>query len=51
MAEDVPFLPGLSPVCGKPVRGAFDGGHGRWRASAGGDREAARLGRALGAVH
>ena len=26
MAEDAPFLPGLSPVAGKPVRLAFDGG-------------------------
>ena len=26
MAEDAPFLPGLSPVGGKPVRLAFDGG-------------------------
>ena len=26
MAEDAPFLPGLSPVGGKPVHVAFDGG-------------------------
>jgi hypothetical protein len=26
MAEDAPFLPGLSPVAGKPVHIAFDGG-------------------------
>ena len=26
MAEDAPFLPGLSPVAGKPVHVAFDGG-------------------------
>jgi Transposase DDE domain group 1 len=26
MAEDAPFLPGLSPVMGKPVHLAFDGG-------------------------
>ncbi len=26
MAEDAPFLPGLSPVAGKPVQVAFDGG-------------------------
>lgn len=26
MTEDVPFLPGLSPVAGKPVHVAFDGG-------------------------
>jgi len=26
MAEDAPFLPGLSPVSGKPVHLAFDGG-------------------------
>jgi hypothetical protein len=26
MAEDAPFLPGLSPVLGKPVHLAFDGG-------------------------
>jgi len=26
MAENAPFLPGLSPVSGKPVRLAFDGG-------------------------
>ena len=26
MVEDAPFLPGLSPVAGKPVHLAFDGG-------------------------
>jgi hypothetical protein len=26
MADDAPFLPGLSPVAGKPVQVAFDGG-------------------------
>ena len=26
MTEDAPFLPGLSPVAGKPVHVAFDGG-------------------------
>ena len=26
MAENAPFLPGLSPVMGKPVHLAFDGG-------------------------
>ena len=26
MAEDAPFFPGLSPVSGKPVHVAFDGG-------------------------
>jgi hypothetical protein len=26
MAENAPFLPGLSPVSGKPVHLAFDGG-------------------------
>ena len=26
MAENAPFLPGLSPVCGKPVHLTFDGG-------------------------
>jgi hypothetical protein len=26
MADDAPFLPGLSPVAGKPVHIAFDGG-------------------------
>jgi Transposase DDE domain group 1 len=26
MAEDAPVLPGLSPVAGKPVQAAFDGG-------------------------
>ena len=26
MADDAPFLPGLSPVTGKPVHVAFDGG-------------------------
>lgn len=26
MADDALFLPGLSPVAGKPVRLAFDGG-------------------------
>jgi hypothetical protein len=26
MADDAPFLPGLSPVAGKPVHLAFDGG-------------------------
>jgi len=26
MTEDAPFLPGLSPVGGKPVHVAFDGG-------------------------
>jgi len=26
MADDAPFLPGLSPVSGKPVHLAFDGG-------------------------
>ena len=26
MAEDAPFLPGLSPVMGRPVHLAFDGG-------------------------
>ena len=26
MADDAPILPGLSPVAGKPVRVAFDGG-------------------------
>ncbi len=26
MADDAPFLPGLSPVAGKPVRVTFDGG-------------------------
>ena len=27
MSDDAPFLPGLSPVAGKPVRVAFDAGH------------------------
>ena len=26
MTEDAPFMPGLSPVAGKPVHVAFDGG-------------------------
>lgn len=26
MTENAPFLPGLSPVAGKPVHVAFDGG-------------------------
>lgn len=26
MADDAPFLPGLSPVAGKPVQVAFDAG-------------------------
>jgi hypothetical protein len=26
MADDAPFLPGLSPVAGKPVHLTFDGG-------------------------
>jgi hypothetical protein len=33
MADDDLFLPGLSPVAGKPVRLAFDGG---WLTSDGG---------------
>ncbi|MEM7042920.1 MAG: hypothetical protein AAF543_08925 [Pseudomonadota bacterium] len=33
MAENAPFMPGLSPIMGKPVQLAFDGG--RLRSSGG----------------
>jgi hypothetical protein len=46
MAENAPFLPGLSPVSGKPVHLAFDGGSadlGCRRGALGRDRAQARI--------
>ena len=53
MADDAPFLPGLSPVGGKPVHISFDGGRltsDGGRAGAGRDRASARHRRAAGAL-
>ena len=53
MKEHAPFLPGLSPVGGKPVHVTFDGGRltsGRRGAAAGRDRAPARPGRTVGAL-
>ena len=53
MAESSGVLPSLSPVAGKPVHAAFDGGHLTSDAgvAAGRDRPAARDLRASGALH
>jgi hypothetical protein len=45
MADDAPFLPGLSPVAGKPVQVTFDGGR---LTSDGGVRVLAEIERSLG---